>query len=157
MPGSAAARDGGRRAELDVEQQHRRGGRERAGDAGLQRAHLVVAQLQAALLQHGAERVAVVGRGAAHDPVGAGERVEGAGALQRLRRGEVGPGAGSHARIVAGRIIGTRGSGTCSGHEPRTQACAGSSEMAIERTSPGPASTFRYHIACSGLAAHGPW
>ena len=53
--------------------------------------------------------------------------------------------------------IGTRGSPVSPAQAPRIQAWAGSSLIAIERTSPGPARTFRYQRAWSGDAMHGPW
>ena len=46
--------------------------------------------------------------------------------------------------LCGGDLHGTaRGSGAWPVHESRIQACVGSSQKFIERSSPGPASTFR--------------
>ena len=49
---------------------------------------------------------------------------------------------GRHVRLV-GPVIGQRGSVGMPTHDSRTQWCVGSSQNAIDRSSPGPARTFR--------------
>jgi hypothetical protein len=62
----------------------------------------------------------------------------------------------AHDLLPAAVVMGTRGSPVWPAQAPRIHAWAGSSLMAIERTSPGPARTFRYQRAWSGEAMHGP-